>query len=241
MGKFVLLISHPDPTGVSTSHRIAKGANSALLAAGHEVRVIDLIHTPFNTGASSADFLSLAPGPFKYEANQSPENLIPAIREQQAIVEWATHLIVIGPMWYYHYPASLYDWFERVFTIGWASGNSQKLEDRVLCGKKVFFVITIGAPISYYSHGGKVTSLEALLYQTTSSFAWCGPTVCRSQAVPPASERDPDPVGKAVLAIVNVDKRPILPFRDPAKPKDLDVVEVLARLPNIELDEAANL
>jgi putative NADPH-quinone reductase len=243
MGKFALIVAHPDATGVSTSHRIAKGANDALLAAGNEVRVVDLIHTPFNTGASAADFLAVPPGKFKYEANQAPDNLIPAIREQQAILEWATHVVVIGPMWYFHYPACLYSWFERVFTISWACSEdySKKREDYVLYGKKVLFVITIGAPIGYYSHGGSITSLEAVLYSTTYSFSYCGFTIVRSQAVPPPTEEVPDQVPNAVRAIVNIDKRPVLPFKDPAKPDGLDEIEVFVQLPNLTLEQAASL
>jgi NAD(P)H dehydrogenase (quinone) len=240
MGKFLLLIAHPDPNGQSSSHRIAKAANDALLAAGNEVRIVDLIHTPFTNGATINDFLTPPPGRFAYESNQGVDNLIPAIREQQAILEWSTHVIVIGPIWFYRFPAYFYSWIDRVWAAGWAFAQGKKVEEGPLYGKKALFVITAGAPSGYYSHGGKCTSIEALFYSTTASFAWAGFTVYRSQGVWNASGIGDDQVAKVAQAIVKIEKRPILPFKNPAKPDDLDTVEVLARLPNIELDEAIN-
>jgi putative NADPH-quinone reductase len=245
MGKFVLLIVHPDTAGESTSHRIAKAANDALLAAGNEVRVVDLIKTPFNEGASAADFVSVPSGRLVYQANQKPDNLIPAIRDQQAILEWSTHVVVIGPIWFYRYPSALYAWVDRVWTVGWAYDFSKKYEELTLFGRKALFVITTGGPGDFYSHGGPLTSIDGLLYATTYPFSACGFTVYRTQGVWLAGRGDAaaaaTQIEKTVKAILNIEKRPVLPFKDPAKPDGVDVVEVFARLPNIELDEAANL
>jgi hypothetical protein len=48
-------------------------------------------------------------------------------------------------------------------------------------------------------------------------------------------------IEKTVQAIVKIEKRPMLPFRDPGKLKGVDDIEVFARLTNSELDEVANL
>jgi putative NADPH-quinone reductase len=245
MPKYVLLVVHPDTTGQSTSHRIAKATNEALLAAGNEVRIVDLIQTPFNAGGSASDFISVPPGRFIYQDNQAPGNLIPAIREQQATLEWSTHVIVIGPIWFYRYPAALYAWVERVWTVGWAYDFSKKYEELTLFGRKALFVITTGAPGEFYSHGGPLTSLDGLLYATTYPFFACGFTVYRSQGVWLAGKLDEAAaaaqIEKTVKAILKIEKRPVLPFRDPGKPQGSDDVEAFAKLANIELDEAANL
>jgi putative NADPH-quinone reductase len=245
MGRFLLLIVHPDTAAQSTSHRIAKASSDALIAAGNEVRTVDLIKAPFNAGASPADFLSLAPGRFVYQPNQKLDNLIPAIRAQQALLEWSTHLVVMGPIWFYRYPAALYAWFERVWTIGWAYDFGKKREQLTLFGRKALFVITTGAPGDFYSHGGPLTSIDGLLYATTYPVFEFGFTVARTQGVWLAGRLDEAgsaaQVEKTVKAILNIDKRPVLPYRDPAKPQGVDDVEVFAKLPNISLDEAAAL
>jgi putative NADPH-quinone reductase len=245
MAKFLLLIVHPDVSGQSTSHRIAQAASAALVAAGNEVRTVDLIATPFNAGASAADFLEVPAGRLVYQANQRPENLIPAIREQQALLEWSTHVVVIGPIWFYRYPAALYAWVERVWTVGWAYDFSKKYEDLTLFGRKALFVITTGAPGELYTHGGPLTSIDALLYATTYPFAACGFAVARTQGVWLAGKLDDaaaaEQIERAARAIVKIDRRPLLPFRDPAKPQGVDDVEVFAKLPNIALEEADEL
>jgi putative NADPH-quinone reductase len=245
MGKFLLLVVHPDAGGESTSHRIAKAANDALVAAGNEVRIVDLIQTPFNQCASAADFISVPPGRLLYQANQKPDNLILAIREQQATLEWSTHVVVIGPIWFYRYPAAFYAWVDRVWTFGWADDFTKKHEELTLFGRKAPLVITTGAPGEVYSHGGPLTSIDALLYATTSVFGSFGFTVYRTQGVWLAGKgneaANADQIEKAAKAILNIGKRPVLPFRGPANAQRPDDVEVFAKLPNIEFYEAANL
>jgi NAD(P)H dehydrogenase (quinone) len=245
MGKFLLLVVHPDTSGASTSHRIAKAANDALVAAGNEARTVDLIKTPFNTGASAADFLAVQPGRLNYQANQKLDNLIPAIREQQRLLEWSTHVVVIGPIWFYRYPAAYYAWFERVITMGWGYDLSKKPQEQTLFGRTILFVITTGGPGEFYSHGSPLTSIEALLYATTLPLAQFGLKVVRTQGVWLAGKLDDAgnaaQIEKTAKAIVNIDKRPQLPFMDQAKPAGVDDIEVFAKLPNISLDEASQL
>ena len=38
--------------------------------------------------------------------------------------------------------------------------------------------------------------------------------------------------------MLNIEKRPELPFNDPQRPKDVDELEVFAKLPNLSLDDA---
>jgi hypothetical protein len=48
-------------------------------------------------------------------------------------------------------------------------------------------------------------------------------------------------LSRTCRGILKIEKRPMLPFRDPGKPKEVDDIEIFARLPNIELNEVANL
>jgi putative NADPH-quinone reductase len=239
--KFVIIVSHPDPKGEGVSHRLANSAKDALTKAGHEVKIVDLIKTSFNEGASVKDFVKVNEGKFEYASNQRKENLSAVIKEQQDLLLWCTHLILIGPMWFYRFPASLYAWMERVLTIGFAYDLQKKPNELPLHGKKVLFVITTGGPGEFYSHGA-VTSLDAILYPTTKGFELSGMTIFRSQGIFAAGHVPPatlDPVvAKFGQAMVNIDKRPVLQHKRPGAPSDKDDVEVFASLPNVSLDEA---
>jgi putative NADPH-quinone reductase len=243
MPNFLLIVTHADTKGTGTAHTLAQAAQPALLAAGHDVRVVDLVNTAFNTCASPADFLSVPEGRFSYGALQQLDNLVPAIREQQANLEWATHVIVIGPIWFYRFPANFYAFQDRVLTTGWACSRAIKYEDLALYGKKVLFVITTGGSAELYSHGGPVTSIEAVLYPNSYTFQRCGFTVCRTQGIWEAGRGSPDEqkavTEKFISALLNIDKRPTLKFADPAKPEGTDELQVFAELPNISLEEAA--
>jgi hypothetical protein len=73
----------------------------------------------------------------------------------------------------------------------------------------------------------------------------CGLTVYQTQGAYLAgrldAEKTAEQIEKSVKAIMNLEKRPVLPFKDPAKPEGVDDVEIFARLPTISLDDAANL
>ena len=240
--KFLFVIVHPDLTGVSHAHKLAKTAEEGLKAAGHEVRVVELSQAGFAVCAGPNDFRHIPKDkPFNYgNLQKDRENLSKEIRDQQELLLWCTHLVIFGPMWFYKFPACLYAWIERVFTGNWGWDSSKGREELALYGRKALVVITTGSSSEYYSHGG-AASLESLIYTTTCSFWACGMDVYRSQGIwDPWANPDKfvADTQKLVKALLNIEKRPLLPFNDPNKPKDLDEIEVLARLPNISLDEA---
>jgi putative NADPH-quinone reductase len=243
MPNFLLIVSHPDVKSQSTSHQLADTAKAVLIAAGNEVRVVDLILAGFNVGASPADFVAVPPDQrLLYQKLQTPANLSPRIKEQQANLEWASHVIVFGPIYFYRYPASLYAYAERVLTVGWGYNFTIPREKLILYNKAILFVITTGEASEFYSHGGPLTSLDGLLYSTTYAFNACGFRVYRSQGIWQAG-RTPEPfeeiAAKFSKAVLNLEKRPFLPFRDPGKKAGVDELQVFAELPNITLAEAA--
>jgi putative NADPH-quinone reductase len=243
MPNYLFVISHPDLKGQSTSHQLANAAKAALTSAGHQVRVVDLIRAGFNVGASPSDFVNV-PGDkrLSYAELQTPDNISASIKEQQANVDWASHVIVFGPIWFYRYPASFSAYTERVFTPGWAYDMELPREKLGLYGKKILFVMTTGGPSEFYAHAGPLTSLEGLLYTTTFAYYGMGFQVYRSQGVWQSAvipkEAFAEVVRKFTRALLNLEKRPLLPFADPAKKAGVDELQVFAELANIELDEA---
>jgi putative NADPH-quinone reductase len=211
--------------------------------SGFEVRVVNLINTIFNEGANAKDFLKVPENSrINLPVLQSRDNLKPEIIEQQENLLWATHVIVFGPMFFFRFPSSLYSYIDKVLTAGWAYDFAGKLaiNQLPLYQKKILFAVTTGAPGQRYTHGNGLTSLDGLLYPTTSSFAYVGFSVYRSQGLFGAGRVSKEELviqaKKFAKAMLNIEKRPLLPFGQ-KKPAGKDEIEIFIGLPNLTLDE----
>lgn len=251
--RVLILIAHANANGLSTSHRLAKSAEEALIESGNEVRVVDLVTCGFDKVATRDDFTKVPnPDHFDYEGShmKGNENLIPEIRKQQEHVTWCTHLIVIGPMWFYRYPATFYAWTERVLNDSFGYTPTQFAARGPLKGKKAMCVITLGGFESSYVPTGPLTTIEGILYHVTRGhFSYCGMTCLRSQAFYECSQDhslcdSPEIVAKWKQAVKNLDQRPELPFGDGVTPCGegaLNEGQRLGGLGDYTLDEAIKL
>ena len=238
--RFLFIIAHSDDTGASHAHTLVKTGHDAVTKAGHEARVVDLVKTTYKQCGSRDDFIDVPTDKkFNYGALQVRDNLCPAIREQQEHLVWCTHLIVVGPMWWCRYPSCFYSWMERTWTGGWAVDFSKTREQLPLYGKKVLLVMTTGAPCEFYSRAN-VASLDALLYPVTFGMSGCGMTVCRSLGIwdtyHMTQEQFEEINQKFGEALLNIEKRPVLQFKDPQKPKETDDLSEFTKLENLGLD-----
>ncbi len=111
----LLLLADPDPD--SYTHELARRAESGLLAAGHEVTVVDLYAIGFNAAMSPAE----------REAYHGDEPVVSEqVAEQAALVTAADALVVVYPTVASGLPAILKGWFERVLVPGVGFGfNAQ--------------------------------------------------------------------------------------------------------------------
>lgn len=248
--KVLILIAHANSNGLSTSHRLAKAAEEALLEDNHEVRVVDLVKCGFDKVATIDDFTSLPrPDHFDYENShmKGNENLIQAIRDQQAHVTWCTHIMVFGPMWFYRYPATFYAWTERVLNDSFGYTPTEFVATGPHRGKKAMCVITLGGFEAWYVPSGPLTTIENLLYHVTRGhFSYCGMTCLRSQVFYECSQDkspcdEPEMVAKWKQAVKNLDRRPEIPFGDgitPCGEGNLNEGQRIAGIPDYTLDEA---
>lgn len=242
---YLLVIAHADPTCSSSSHKLAEATKEVLEGAGKQVKVVDLFKDGFNLTAGPQDFVQKdESGRFSYGGQQIiPNNLSPKIIEQQELLKWCNYLLVFGPIWFYHYPACLYAWIERVFTNKFAYDFDIKREQLTLYGKKAMFIATTGAAIDTYTHGKGFTSLDGMLYTTTFGINGCGFTVYESQGVYSPAYSTPEQFQQMVelwkKCVLKIDKRPILPFRN--VPEGKDEIQVFAEIKPMTLEEAANL
>jgi putative NADPH-quinone reductase len=242
--KILLLISHGDYDGKSNAHVLARAADEALRAAGHETRVVDLVKVGFDKVASRADIINEVPGErFSLHPNAAvPNNLVQEIVVQQQNILWATHVIVFGPVWYHGLPASFYAYYERVFTMGFSFDGTHNWGNGFFKDKKVMIVVTAAAPAALYTRAGGFP-LEGMLYAVHAGhFRYNGFQIVRSQGfygLRGTDLVDGETLEKWKRAVVNIDKRPILVFQEGEKVES--DLELFCRLPDLTLEEAIGL
>jgi putative NADPH-quinone reductase len=240
--KVLLLIAHGDYDGKSNSHLLAQSSDEALRAAGHETRVVDLVKSGFNKSSSRSDVLREVPGArFSLHANAAaPDNLVAEIVEQQQHIQWCTHVIVFGPVWYHGLPSCFYAYYERVFTMGFSFAPGRAWETGFFRDKKVTIVVTAAAPSRLYTRAGGFP-LEGMLYPVHAGhFRYNGFQITRSQGfygLGGTDLIDAPTIEKWKRAVVNIDKRPLLNFQASDHSVESDI-EILSRLPDFSLDEA---
>ncbi|EAX89333.1 hypothetical protein TVAG_574690 [Trichomonas vaginalis G3] len=166
--RVLILIAHADSTHKATAFRIAKAAEEAFDAAKIEYREVILHEAGFDQTLTERDFIERKSDHFDYIANRVEGNIVDVIVKQEQNVAWATNILVVGPMWYFRYPACFQAWIERVL-----SGTKGE-------GKRVSFVISNEADEEYYSeHSPEAGSIEQLLFSEYVAFIYSKYTVTR--------------------------------------------------------------
>ena len=222
--RVLILIAHCDPTKKGTAYRFAKAAEEALIAAGNEVKVSDLVHEGFDRVATEKDFLKVDTSKkFDYIESQREDNLIEPILNAQKLLTWSTHVLIIGPMYYNRFPACLYAYIERVFTKNFAfsfeNGKHCCMKEGLLKGRKVSCVITCGDREFNFTPQG-YAPLDVFLYSTTYAFRWVGFQATRSMGyysanMPDTIAKEGEWIEKFKKAVVKLDSWPLLPECEP--------------------------
>ena len=102
--KITLIQGHPDPKGRHFGHALADSYVRGALAEGHEIKVIEIAQIDFPLLRSQAE----------WNDGTTP----PSLREAQAAIAWADHLVVIFPLWLGTMPAVLKGFLEQVLRPG---------------------------------------------------------------------------------------------------------------------------
>ena len=137
--KLLLVYCHPDPESFGSAIRDA--AVEALMAAGHELRQIDLYAEGFDPVMSLAERRS-------YLADT--EQNIAAVAPHVDALRWAEGWVVVYPTWYYSMPAMLKGWLDRVWLPG-VTFEVAPAKERTIRGKlkhmrRFVGITTSGAP-----------------------------------------------------------------------------------------------
>ena len=104
--KITIIQGHPDPVSLHFGHALAESYARGALAAGHEIKRIEVAQLDFPLLRSQTE----------WNSGRAPAGL----RDAQAAIAWADHLVLIFPLWLGTMPAILKGFLEQVFRPGFA-------------------------------------------------------------------------------------------------------------------------
>ena len=139
MGKRILLIQgHPDTAQDHLCHSLALAYTDGAQAAGHEVRHIDVALLDFPLLRSQEE----------WERGELPVGL----RQAQADIQWAEHIVMFFPLWLGDMPALLKGFLEQIARPGFAFQRSGAgpFSKKGLAGRSARVVVTMGMPALVY-------------------------------------------------------------------------------------------
>lgn len=160
MGKRIAIIQgHPDADPARYGHALASAYARGAEEAGHEVKVVHVAALDFPLLRSAQD----------WQEGATPES----IRQAQAQIAWAEHLVILFPLWLGDMPALLKGFLEQVLRPGFAftkalPGRPWK---KLLKGKSARLVVTMGMPVFFYRVFYRSHSVKSL---QRNILAFCG-------------------------------------------------------------------
>lgn len=139
MGKRIVIIQgHPDASQQHFCHALEESYVRGALAAGHEIRRVQVAKLEF----------PLLRSQLEWEKGALPESL----NEAQAAIKWAEHILFFFPLWLGDMPAMLKGFLEQVARPGFAFSGEGKnpFAHQALKGRSARVVVTMGMPAAVY-------------------------------------------------------------------------------------------
>ena len=135
--KIMILNGHPDPGRKGLCHALADAYGAGAVEGGHEVRRLDIATLAFGFVHSQAEF----------EHSDAPTD----IEAAQASIKWASHVVVIFPLWLGDVPAVLKAFLEQTLRPGFAYAyRPSGFPEMFLKGRSARIVVTMGMPAFVY-------------------------------------------------------------------------------------------
>lgn len=139
MVKRILIIDgHPDPAPERLGHALADAYRKGAKSSQHEVLVLRVAELEFSLLRTQTD----------YEKGEPSQ----AIRQCQSMLDWATHVVILYPLWLGSMPALLKGLLEQMLRPGFAF-SAQRLGRwpvKLQSGKSARIVVTMGMPAWLY-------------------------------------------------------------------------------------------
>jgi NAD(P)H dehydrogenase (quinone) len=139
MKKVLVILGHPrlESYGNALSQAYARGAKEA----GAEVKHLDLAQLEFSVNVVRS---------FDYDNNV--DDIEPSLKEAQALVKWADHLVFVYPTFWGDMPALLKAFIDRAFLPNFAFKyrKGSAFPEQLLKGKTAHIITTMDAPVFFY-------------------------------------------------------------------------------------------
>ncbi|MBA4343670.1 MAG: dehydrogenase [Methylibium sp.] len=148
--RILILQGHPDSTAPHFCHALAEAYAAGAVAAGHELRQVDVAWLDFPLLRSKQD----------WEHGMLPASLL----EAQQAIGWCEHVVIFFPLWLGEMPALLKGFLEQVARPGFAfnSEGGNPLAHKALSGRSARVVVTMGMPALVYRYFYRAHSLKSL-------------------------------------------------------------------------------
>lgn len=146
----LILDGHPDPASDRFVHALAAAYLDGAEQGTHAVQAIRLADLKFPLLRSQAD----------YERGEPVE----AVRRCQDAMNWATHVVILYPLWLGSMPAMLKALLEQVLRPGFAFSTLKqgRWPVKLLSGKSARIIVTMGMPALVYRWYYRAHSLRSL-------------------------------------------------------------------------------
>ena len=158
MKHIAVIQGHPDASSTHFGHALAAAYIQGANKNGCEVILIEVAKLDFPL-IRSAD---------EWEHSAPPE----PIKNAQAIIQWADHLVIFFPLWMGNLPAVFKAFLEQIFRNGFAfQASENKLPKKLLAGKSAHVIVTMGMPVFIYRWYFGAYCLKSL---TRNILGFCG-------------------------------------------------------------------
>ncbi len=146
--RILIVDGHPDPGGHFV-HALVAAYREAAVAAGHEVRAIEIATLDFPLLRSPEDF----------QKGRASAVILAA----QQDIAWAERLAIFYPLWLGSMPALTKAFFEQCLRPGFAFGpaRGRGLPQQKLKGRSARVVVTMGMPTLFYKWYYRSHSLKS--------------------------------------------------------------------------------
>lgn len=155
-----VLIVHAHPEPQSFNGAMTRTAVDALTKAGHTVQVSDLYALNFHAATDRSNFTTVADPTYlkpQTEENYASlhEGFAGDVEAEMRKLENADLLIFQFPLFWFHLPAILKGWVDRVFAMGRIYGGKVGIyKNGRFVGRKAMLSLTTGAPEASWTPEG---------------------------------------------------------------------------------------
>lgn len=151
MAKRILILDgHPDPAPERFVHALAVAYRDGAESGGHQVIVQRIADLEFPLLRTQADYQKGEP--------------VESVRRAQANFDWASHVVILYPLWLGGMPAMLKGLLEQMLRPGFAFSTQQlgRWPVKLQGGKSARVVVTMGMPAAIYRFWYRSHSLRSL-------------------------------------------------------------------------------